>query len=128
MLRNFFLLDLWSSLWAFVLFGLFALVPGYAVGWAADLIGFRRRAFATRLALSVPLSIGVAPLLAYLTSRLGSVALTWCAFGLLWLIFAAIWIREPRSFRLQIDKRITGYALIVAGWLAVGLLSLVDLS
>jgi hypothetical protein len=128
MLRNFFLLDLWSSLWAFVLFGLFALVPGYAVGWTADIIGFRRRAFATRLALSVPLSIGVAPLLAYLTSRLGSVALTWCAFGLLWLIFAAIWIREPRSFRLQIDKRITGYALIVAGWLAVGLLSLVDLS
>ena len=42
MLRNFFLLDLWSSLWAFVLFGLFALVPGYAVGWTADLIGFRR--------------------------------------------------------------------------------------
>jgi hypothetical protein len=128
MLRNFFLLDLCSSLWAFLLFGLFSFVPGYAVGWMADLVGFRRRTPATRLALSVPLSIGVAPLLAYLTSRLGSIALTWSAFGLLWLIFAAIWIRESRSFRLQIDKRITVYALIVAGWLAVGLLSLVDLS
>jgi hypothetical protein len=128
MLRNFFLLDLCSSLWAFVLFGLFAFVPGYAVGWMADLIGFRRRTPATRLALSVPLSIGVAPLLAYLTSRLGSIALTWCAFGLLWLVFAAVSIRESRSFRLQLDKRLTVSALIVAGWVAVGLLCLVDLS
>jgi len=128
MLRNFFLLDLCSSSWAFVLSGLFWFVPGYAVGWMADLVDFRRRALTTRLALSVPLSIGVAPLLAYLTWRLGSNALTWCAFGLLWLTFAAIWIRESRSFRLQIDRRITVFALIVAGWLAVGLLSLVDLS
>jgi len=41
MVRNFFLLDLGSSLWAFLLFGLFGFVPGYAVGWMADLIGFR---------------------------------------------------------------------------------------
>ncbi len=49
MVQNFFLLDLCSSLWAFVLFGLFSVVPGYAVGWIADLVDFRRRTPATRL-------------------------------------------------------------------------------
>jgi hypothetical protein len=128
MLRNFFLLDLCSSLWAFVLFGLFSFVPGYAVGWMADLLDFRRRTPATRMALSVPLSIGVAPLLAYLTARLGSIALTWCAFGVLWLAFVAIGIREPRSFRLPVDRRTAIYAVIAAGWVAVGLFSLIDWS
>jgi len=90
MLPNFFLLDLRSSLWAFALFGLFAFVPGYAVGWTADFIGFRHRTAVTRLVLSVPVSIGVSPLLAYLTSRFGSIALTWFAFGVLWLVFLAV--------------------------------------
>ncbi|MGA2041615.1 MAG: hypothetical protein ABSH42_20230 [Bryobacteraceae bacterium] len=128
MLPNFFLLDLRSSLWAFALFGLFAFVPGYAVGWTADFIGFRHRTAVTRLVLSVPVSIGVSPLLAYLTSRFGSIALTWFAFGVLWLVFVIILIQEPRSFRLPIDKRSAVCALIVAGWLAIGLFSLVDLS
>lgn len=125
---NFFLLDLGSSLWAFVLLALFSFVPGYAVGWIADLVDFRRRTPATRLALSVPLSIGVAPLVAYLTSRLGSIAVTWCAFGLLWLVFGAIAIGELRRFRWRIDRRVAVYAVIVAGWVAIGLVSLIDWS
>jgi hypothetical protein len=126
MVRNFFLLDLGSSLWAFLLFGLFGFVPGYAVGWMADLIGFRGRDPATRFALSVPLSIGVAPLVAYLASRLGSLALAWCAFGLLWLVFASIVVREPGSFRLPTGRRTMIYALLAAAWVAIGLLSLID--
>ena len=126
--RNFFLLDLGSSLWAFLLFGLFLFVPGYAVGWMADLVDFRRRAPVTRFALSVPLSIGIAPLVAYLASRLGSITLAWWAFGVLWLAFIAIVVREPKALLAPIDRRTIRYTLIVGAWITVGLFSLVDWS
>jgi hypothetical protein len=126
--HHFSLTDLCSSSWAFLLFGLFALAPGYAVGWLADLVDFRRRTPATRLVLSIPLSIGIAPLLAYLTARFTPMALTWCVFGLLWAVFARACLGDRRSLRLPRDRQTAVYVSLAALWLVVGMLSLIDWS
>jgi hypothetical protein len=38
-------------------FALFALVPGYTLGWALDLLGFRQQELPQQLLMSTPLSI-----------------------------------------------------------------------
>ena len=57
---------------AIALFPLFVLIPGYAAAWALHLFDFRERSLAFRLALSLPLSIALCPIVTYLAGRFGS--------------------------------------------------------
>jgi hypothetical protein len=126
--HNFFIADVIGSSLALVLFGLFALVPGYVIAWTIQLLDFRRRTFLAQLTLSIPLSIGVSPVLAYLLGRFLSMDAVWLLFGLIWLAFLAISALKFRSYakRLPPRKALGIYCAIVCGWLVVGLISLVD--
>ena len=74
---NFMLEDLSGSLRAIYLLPLFILVPGYTIAWLCDLFDFRRRSGSFRLALSIPLSIAICPIV---TSFWGA-SQPWMRFG-----------------------------------------------
>ena len=61
--------DVGTTLAAFLAFSPFVVVPGYVAGWTADLFEFRQSSALRRVALSVPLSICVVPILMYLPWR-----------------------------------------------------------
>ena len=77
---NFMLEDLSGSLRAIYLLPLFILIPGYTIAWLCDLFDFRRRSGPFRLALSIPLSIAICPIVTYLLGRVGSMDAVWAFY------------------------------------------------
>src|ERR1035437_8632775 len=129
-MHSFTVIDILAGSLGFLLFALFALVPGYVVAWAADILAFRKQNLITRLTLAVPLSIALSPALAYLAARWLSSAATWIVFAILWIAFPVILISEfrravPSPIRLTRPARI--FLAIILGWLMLGLVSLVDI-
>jgi hypothetical protein len=121
-------LDLVACLVSFALFSLFALVPGYTFAWLADLFAFQKRSLPARIAISIPLSIGLSPILGYLTGRFLSMTAVWFVFGSIWMLFVALVVRESLATHPKARVRAPiAYAAIVGGWLVAGLLSLIDL-
>lgn len=110
----------------FLLFALFAFAPGYTFGWFSNVFDFRRRRLITRLTIAIPLSIGLTPITTYFLWR-WSLPLVWIVFGTSAVICAALLIRDSRALRLRLSR--SGWLLmaVVAGWLIVATLSLVDL-
>ncbi len=115
------------------LFPLFILIPGYAVAWLLDLFEFRRRTWLFRAALSVPLSIAIAPILSYLAGRYLSMTAVWGLYAASWVYVAVVGLRgialrgrnqpAPRSpagaWRMAV--------VVLSIWGALALFSLVDL-
>ncbi len=119
---NFMLRDIAGTAGAFVIFALFALIPGYSLAWALDLVEFRRRGAAARAALAVALSIGVCPAMAYLAGRFAPAGAVWFVFAPFWAGFLVL-VAKGRIVPL-------GYRAVkalAAVWLAVGTASLIDL-
>ena len=127
-MHNFMLEDLAGSLRAIGLFPLFLVVPGYAFGWWGDLFEFRRRTALFRLAASVPLSVGLCPILTYLAGRI-SMNAVWALYGILAAAFVVAVARtnRTRGTRRPSLRTLWPFAVVVAVWLAVALFSLVDL-
>ena len=125
---NFTVSDLAGIGEGFFLFPLFALVPGYVFGWLLDAFGFRRRALPARFAISVPLSIGISPLLAYLSWH-WSISTVWAVFGATWVGFLALIVHDRAIWfsRPALSRRRIAFIAIVAGWVVLGTLSLIDL-
>jgi len=126
---NFMLEDLAGALRAIGLFPLFLLIPGYAVAWAADLFEFRGRSVSFRVAVSVPLSVAVCPILTYLAGHLWGNAV-WLLYGLLAGIFCFALARSIAGGGLRREGRsrnLRPFALAMALWLIVEVFSLVDL-
>jgi hypothetical protein len=128
LLHNFTLTDLAASIAAVCLFPLFVLIPGYAVAWLLDLFDFRRRTWLFRAALSVTLSIAIAPILSYLAGRYLSMTAVWLLYAASWVYVAVVLLRgtkepAPRSpagaWRMAIA--------LLSIWGALALFSLVDL-
>jgi hypothetical protein len=138
LLHNFTLTDIAASIAAVCLFPLFVLIPGYAVAWLLDLFDFRRRTWLFRAALSVPLSIAIAPILSYLAGRYFSMTAVWGLYAASWAYVAVVVLRgvvlrgvvrrgghepAPRSpagaWRMAV--------VILSVWGALALFSLVDL-
>ena len=121
---NFMLADVAGTAAVFVLFALFAFLPGYALAWALNLLDFRQRSGAARCALGLVLSVAVSPVLTYLAGRFLPRGGVWFVFTPLWAGFAWILVSQwrqmiPRGFRVL---------KILAGvWLVVGGASLIDL-
>ncbi|HYM06644.1 MAG TPA: hypothetical protein VEU11_08805 [Terriglobales bacterium] len=113
---------------AFFLFALFLLIPGYVCGWLGDIFGFSRRSLLARFAISVPISIGLCPVLTYLLWH-WSIGAVWVMYGAFWAGFAALLIHDWRIWlsRPRISKRKATFVAIVAGWVILGLLCLIDL-
>src|SRR5580692_2894689 len=133
LLHNLTLTDVAASMAAVCLFPLFVLIPGYALAWLLDLFEFRRRTWLFRGALSVPLSIAIAPILSYLAGRYFSMTAVWVLYAASWVYVAVVVFRgfalrgskepAPRSpagtWRMAVA--------ILSVWGALALFSLVDL-
>src|SRR5580704_13655260 len=97
-IHNFMLDDVVGCLKAISLFPIFVLVPGYAIAWLCDLFEFRRRTAAFRLAVSIPLSIAICPIVTYLLGRFCGMAAVWAFFGAACGVFLIAIFRGQRRF------------------------------
>jgi hypothetical protein len=127
---NFMLEDLSGSLRAIYLLPLFILIPGYTIAWIFDAFEFRRRTGPFRMALSIPLSIAVCPIVTYLLGRFGSMDAVWAFYWAAALGFAAIQVVSRRrggrlGFGFTKDLRVFG--AVIGVWLVICLASLIDL-
>ncbi len=133
LLHNFTLTDIAASIAAVCLFPLFVLIPGYAVAWLLDLFEFRRRTWLFRGALSVPLSIAIAPILSYLAGRYFSMTAVWGLYAASWAYVAVVVLRGValRGRKEPAPRSPAGawrMAMVVLSiWGALALFSLVDL-
>jgi hypothetical protein len=117
---NFTLADILYSCWAFALFALFLIPPGYALGWLLDLISFRKQDAGIRFLLSLPLSIALMPVVVYLAGRYSFDWPVWAMYGVLLGIFIVF-------CKVQ-GLRVSWMVWVASGvWIAVSFLSLVDL-
>jgi hypothetical protein len=105
--------------------------PGFVAGQAANLVGFRQAGIGLRLLLSLPLSVAISPLLAFLLMRSGITGLVWGGFGVIWMAFLFCVIRDRKLIALGLAKvtwkPAVGWGLALMGFLSVMALSLVDL-
>jgi hypothetical protein len=114
---------------AFVLLGLFLVVPGYVAGALLDVFGFARKSLLARLAIAISLSVAVVPILTYLNWRYVPAA-PWAVCAAAWLAFPVLLVRranEHRTAHRPLSKERKIVLAIVAGWLIVGTLCLIDL-
>lgn len=114
---------------AFVLLGLFLVVPGYVAGALLDVFGFARRSLPARLAIGISLSVAVVPILTYLNWRYVPGA-PWAVCAATWLAFPVIVARRPHwqnAAHGPLSKQRKIVLAIVVGWLIVGTLCLIDL-
>jgi len=125
---NFTVSDVIGIAEAFFLFPLFTLIPGYVCGWIIDAFGFSVRTLLARFAISVPLSIGISPILAYLLWH-WSLAAVWIVFGAMWIGFIGLMIYERGIWftRPPLSRGRVAFLGVVAGWVVLGTFLLIDL-
>ncbi len=130
---HFMLDDIAGSLRAICLFPLCVLIPGYAAAWALDLLNFRGRTEAFRLAASVPLSIALCPIVTFLAGRFGGWTAIFVFYAAAACGFAGImamrFTRRSSSAppRTHNFRQWAPFAAAAIVWLAICVLSQVDL-
>jgi hypothetical protein len=124
---HFLLSDLTGISAGFVLFSLLALLPGYAIGWLTNVLGFRRRSLPFRLAASVPVSLSVAPIIGYTIGR-------WLGLDAVWIVYAVLCVAAVAAGALRRDafsapgfRRLWPFFALIAAWIGIASLSLADL-
>ncbi len=109
-------------LWVLVLF-----IPGYVFGWLLDALDFRRRLLLARCAISIPLAIAILPIITYHLWR-WSLPAVWVMYAGCVIGFAALLFHERHLLSVPpLSKRTGAVLAIVAGWVVLGTLLLVDL-
>ena len=127
--HNFMLSD-WAAISAgFCLFALVGFIPGYALGWMLDVLRFRERTLSFRLALSVPLSIALGPILSYLIGRWLSMGAVWAVYGLLDIYALFLMVRTLKGSRPlpSLSKARLQVLGLVFVWMIIAVLMLADL-
>src|SRR5260370_41728350 len=81
--HNFMISDCVAIFVSFCLFSLVGFLPGYALGWLLDVLRFRSRTLSFQLAMSVPLSISIGPIMSYFVGRWLSMSAVWLIYGIL---------------------------------------------
>jgi len=122
---NFMLEDVAGCLKEIGVFPLFIVTPGYAIAWLGDLFEFRRRTAAFRMALSVPLSIAICPIVTHLLGRFLGMGAVWIFYAAAAFAFLGAIVRTPRGLKFPKDIRV--FTVAVGIWLVVALGSLIDL-
>jgi hypothetical protein len=113
-----------GSLIAVCAFSLLFYSPGYLLAYAANLFGFRERAFGERSLWAIACSFAVSPILAYLIGRsAGLNAISWMFAATAVLALMLIFLRGKRQWSRR-DRWVT--ALLACGWIAYVLFTLVD--
>jgi hypothetical protein len=126
---NFTARDLAATCVAFVLLALFLVVPGYVAGAMLDVFGFDRRSVLARFGIAISLSVAVSPILIYLNWRLVPAA-PWAVCAAAWAALPVIIVRRARERSIErgrLSKERKVVLAILAGWIVVGTLCLVDL-
>lgn len=126
---NFTARDIAATSLAFVLLGLFLVIPGYVVGALLDVFDFGRRTLLGRCATAISLSVAIVPILLYLNWRYVPAA-PWAVCAAAWFVFPLIVARRARqqnAARQRLSKERKIVLAIVAGWIVVGTLCLVDM-
>jgi hypothetical protein len=121
---NFTLADVCKTLAGLLLFIPFAFSPGYVIGWISDVLEFRKRGVGEKALMALVLSIATVPLLIYLTTRFGSMTLTWILTAAVFAIFVVHFVRDLRKEESLACWR--GPLLLALCWVGVGLVSMVD--
>lgn len=125
---NFTIQDIISSLFAFLLFPLIFVIPGYVIGWFLDLFDFRNRLAATRFVIALVLSISLSPIITFLTWNLFSVKTTFVVLALFVALFILILIKSKRFKLIPEISRLVYIAMAAAaGWSIMSILSLIDI-
>ena len=119
--HNFMLADFAGIGIAFLLFSVLTVFPGYTLGWALNVLRFRRREMFFRFAISVPLSIAVVPLASYLIG-------CWLSLSAACVLFAMLSVAAVPLLFLGRRRARKGPLLWVAlAWCVWALLALSDL-
>lgn len=125
------LYDLLGIMGAFLVYPLVVLVPGFVIGWATDVLGFRTRTTSVLLLLSLVLSVAFCPMLTFLLARCCGMTWVWGAYAGTWLAVAALVLSRRVPMNLaEVVARCREYRLaswLVAAWLVIALFSMVDL-
>src|SRR5579862_5534239 len=104
-----------------LLFGVFLIPPGFLFGWSLNLLSFRKQSRPWQVLTSVPLSIGIAPIVTFLAWSYAGQGLVW-AFYAVAAVFCAILLAKGQR------GRISRFALVaMLAWLAIVWLSGIDL-
>jgi hypothetical protein len=103
------------------------LAPGYCLGWASNLLGFRSRQAGERIAWSIALSFGVVAICSVELAKDGSLALV-CWLAVLCTVgFAGIVVAEALAGKRAREGHWSPIALgAVAAWVLFAVLELVD--
>jgi hypothetical protein len=128
--HNFMISDWVAILVSFCLFSLVGFFPGYAVGWLLDVLRFRSRTLSFRLALSVPLSISIGPIMSYFVGRWLSMSAVWVLYGLLCscaLFLAARVLMSTWRVRARPSKQQVQILVLIFAWMIIAVLSLADM-
>jgi hypothetical protein len=126
---NFTARDIGATSLAFVLLGLFVVIPGYVVGALLDTFSFHRRSVLARLAIALCLSVAIVPILTYLNWRFAPRA-PWATCALAWVVLPMIVARRAHwqgAGRGPLTRERKGVLAIAGLWVVGGMLCLVDL-
>jgi hypothetical protein len=107
---------------------LFVFVPGYAIGWALNILDFRARRTILKVLLSVPVAIACCPIATYLCERANPNAV-WVFYGVTWAGFAGLFIGAVRRGDVlprNIHRRTWRAVIPVVVWSLVVTFLLVD--
>lgn len=126
-MQNFTLADTLGTIKASLALLPFMFAPGYVAAWALDLFEFRQRRPILRMALAVPLSIAICPMLSYLLARFFEPAL-WVFFIVVFALCLLLLAKEARRSRAGTISTYVWIALgVMALWAALAIGTTVDL-
>lgn len=115
--------DIFGTLAGFATVPFLLLFPGFAIGWIADVAGFRSKSGLTRIAWAVAISFSVSPLIAYLIEKDLNLAVASWVFVFLSIAGIYAWRRS------QARPRPSGWlrpTVVVCLWTLFALLILTD--
>jgi hypothetical protein len=117
-----------------VLLGLVLILPpGYVIGFALNILGFREQTLLSRLAISLVLSVSSLPILSYFVGRTIGARLTMVIYVGFSVAFCAVLVYERRSLGKMIQDAARGIgrnwpiSLGCVGWAVLVAFSLADI-
>lgn len=123
--------DILGILWAAPFFIPVLLAPGYLLGVAGNILGFRIRGAAERILISLTLSCAISPYVINILCRFFPVSFVAIFFLLIGIAFLAVlfveWRRARQKLRIAMHWTTKAAILLVALWGVICLLSLPDL-
>jgi hypothetical protein len=130
-MTNFTFVDIFGILRVLPFFALIFLAPGYCIGSAASVLGFRRRGAAEQWLLSMGISIVVMPITLNLLSRWLSLSVTvpmcWLLAGIAAGDLLVRWWRNKFSIAFSMHRSTAAAIGLAILWAVICLVSLPDL-